>query len=936
VHGWDARKPPAAPSGSPALDGRPPAGREREHEVLRDLAGRLARGDPAHLVVRGPAGIGKSTLWQIAGDLARGAGVQVLEVRPVETELELPFVGLMDLVRATEPNLERLPERSRAVIEAAVSGQATGQAADRFELCVAVHALLTTTARAAPVLLAVDDAQWLDDASRHVLRFALRRLLGAPLGVLDVARPDADPLLPGDPPGALPPLWVGPLAPRALGAMIETRLDRRLSEPVLDRLADRVDGNPLHALELVRALPPDARLAPGEAHEVPETVGVLLAPRIASLTPPARELVLALALAVLPTVRLAERLGGDGLAELVRGGIVVVRGGRVRFSHPLLVEAAADQASPARRREVHRLLATLADDRAARALHRALAAEEPDEAVAAALEGAGGEAHAHGAPEMAAELLEHAARLTPARRAAVRRARLRRAAHHHADAGEGPRARTLLEGVLASTPAGAQRAEVLCELAAIAERTTEAAELAEAAVAEARDDATACAVAHQVAGAAAGIALDLDRWEAHIEAAAELSASAGGPAAASALAELGVIRCIRGQDVQRALWERALQHLGEPSGPERLANPLLRPELNFALQLTWAGAYDEARGVIGSRLVQLHPAAGVATSAAERSWALVLLAELEIRAGRWQEADRLADEALAVAEAARTHNLLGGALHVRALVDAHLGRARSARALAERGLEETAAGGESTLAVQLRAVLGFLALSEEDFAQADEHLAAAGEALHRHGWAEPWLVPAVHDRGEALVGLGRADEAQALAERLLAVAERLSRSAAVACAHRTVALAAAARNASGAALQACDAALAAAGADPFGIARTQLVRGAVLRRAGHRAEAREALDAAERGFRGLGATLWAARARAEAGRFGGRRPAAPGELTASEERIAGLAAQGLTNREIAARLYVTVKTVEAALSSVYRKLGIRSRTELALRRTSPS
>lgn len=308
------------------------------------------------------------------------------------------------------------------------------------------------------------------------------------------------------------------------------------------------------------------------------------------------------------------------------------------------------------------------------------------------------------------------------------------------------------------------------------------------------------------------------------------------------------------------------------------------------------------------------------------------MSELECRLGHWDRAAALATEAVQRSRLAGLGTLRAWALHAQALVQAHAGQGDEARATIAEGLRVARGAGALAQASQLTSTLGFLELSCGDPAAAHAPLGPLAELVGSYGVVEPGVVRFMPDEIEALIGLGQFDAAQRLLSLLEERALALDRVSMRAAAARSRALLTAARGSFDAARAAIAEALAQHERldEPFELGRTLLAQGAIERRGLRRAAARAALTRAREIFDGLGAPLWSERAASELARIPGRGPASP-ELTEAERRVATLAAEGLANKEIAARLYVTVRTVEAHLSKAYAKLGLRSRAQLAAR-----
>jgi len=309
---------------------------------------------------------------------------------------------------------------------------------------------------------------------------------------------------------------------------------------------------------------------------------------------------------------------------------------------------------------------------------------------------------------------------------------------------------------------------------------------------------------------------------------------------------------------------------------------------------------------------------------------LFTASELECRTGNWQRALRLASDALERSRQSGLGTLRIWSLNAQARVQAHIGQVDAARAAAEEGLRIAQANGAIAPLTQLTATLGFLELSLGDPEGADRRLGPLCEVIAQIGIGEPGVVRFMPDEIDALIALGRFDEAESLLaafeERARAVDRISARAAAARC---RALLAAASGDFDAARMSLAEAHAQHARLDePFELGRTLLAEGTIERRANHRAAAREALTKALELFDSLGGALWAERSASELARIPGRAPASA-ELTEAERRVAALVAEGLSNKEIASRLFVTVRTVEAHLSHVYAKLGVRSRAQLA-------
>ena len=882
-------------------------GREAELTAIADL---LAR-PPAAVVIEGEPGIGKTTVWEAGVASADG---RVLSCRAAGTEVQLSFAALGDLLA---PALAELlpalpPPRRRALEVALLLEDPDGPAPERRAVGLAVFDCLRLLAEEGPVLVAVDDAHWLDDETAHALTFALRRLDAEPVMVLAAVRAGEAPAFTAEHTS----IGLGPLDSAALYRLVRDRLGIALPRPLLTRVHETSGGNPFYALELARALGDRPSLDAGERLPLSASLQALLAARLDDLPNETRKALLAAALLAQPTATAIGRR--KALEAAAAAGVITLDGDRVSFGNPLVAAAVEARAEPDERRAMHRELAEVAGDAETRARHRALGATGPDGAVAAELDGAALAALARGAPEAGAELLALAAQLTPAAQAEERRRRLLQAADAYVTAGALAEARAVLDGLLAELGPGEERAAVLLRLGTLADDLAQAQPLLERARREASDD-----------GLLAGIHLALgSAWPLHgIEHALANGRTALRHAERSGddalvvhvLARLAFWMLWAGRSPAKPL-ERALVHGRRPG-----EFPDDSPVFALGLWQLYRGDLDDAREAFQ----------GLADRAADAGddvdWLALRgrLAEVELRAGRWHEALAHADAAYELAEQLGLNVDGGLSAYWKSLVEAHIGNADDARAAAAAGATVAReATEENTLVMSLGAV-GYLDLSLGDDKRALANLRPLLD----------WLMPrqlalATHPLGpyaiEALVGVGELDEANELIDQLRREARRIQSPWALAVAARLRGTALAAAAELDAAAGALESAVARHRDWPFERARTLFELGRVRRRRKEKAAARIALEGAIEVFDALPAAVWAGRGRAELERVGLRRGPSD-ELTATERRVAQLAASGLKNHEVAAQLFVSPKTVEANLARAYRKLGIRSRAELGAR-----
>jgi DNA-binding CsgD family transcriptional regulator len=498
----------------------------------------------------------------------------------------------------------------------------------------------------------------------------------------------------------------------------------------------------------------------------------------------------------------------------------------------------------------------------------------------------------------------------------------------HFECGDTSLARSVLEHAVDLSMAGPARARVLLDLGmgiAEAEGWRGAWAVFEAARGEAGDDLALRALIEQNLGYAWLFRGDLAASERHARAALELAEEAQDPRVmAEAFQAYPFVEFVLGRGVDQELLDRGIALEGHMEG--EFKSHVLRASFVVAQLLKFTDRLDEARRTF-TELLGDAVAHGVTGPIPQ---ILYHLAELECRAGNWDVAMEHARESRAAAQRIDMGALSSEGHFAVGLVEAHLGRADPARLAALEGLRVAETAGETLLLIPNLSVLGFLELSLGEFAEADAYLSRAVELERAMGVREPAYFRIVPDQIEALVALGRLDDAEALLAPFEEAGRNLDRAWVIATGARCRALVLAGRG---------DLPGASAAADeavrehdrlplPFELGRTLLVRGTVERRAKRKREARDTLTKASEVFDGLGAALWVDKSRAELKRIGGRAPASL-DLTPTEDRVAALVAAGSTNQEAADALFVSIHTVEANLKRVYRKLGVRSRTELA-------
>jgi DNA-binding CsgD family transcriptional regulator len=894
-------------------------GREVELASIHAFLDRPAEG-PVAIVLEGEAGIGKSTLWLAAVEAARERGFRVLVSRPAEAERGLTHAGLGDLFEnVLESVLPALPPPRRHALEVALLVEGDPDGFDPRTLGVAVRSALEVLAAEGPVVLAIDDVQWLDPSSTSALAFALRRLDDRSILLLLARRlgeraetPDLERAIPAD---RVERLHVGPLSLGAIHQLLQAHLELKLPRPTLLRVHETSGGNPFYALELARALGAD--VDPTQPLRVPESLDGLVRARVDKLPRATQESLLLAAAAGRPSAELFASLDVTEpvLDRAIAARVIEQTDGTIRFTHPLLASAVYHGVSADERRRAHGRLAVIVADPLDCARHLALSTESPDTEIAVVLEDAAALASTRGAPIAAAELAEHALRLTPPDAHADRHRRALVAARAQRSAGEWTRARSVLADLLAETRAGSVRAEALVLLAEL-ESERRSVPLLEEALREAASRPALQSVIHcRLAWASSKPGFDHARRA--LELADELDDDQ-----------------LRGR--ARAMQAILSWFAGEAEAPEDLparvrdfpsavGGELLVREATLAVVNTLAPApkRDEARALLEREYEEWRE-----RDEPRSSRALWGLAWVEFWAGRW---------ALGAEYAARARDIsVQYGLEMpqdqlpSAVIAVHRGQLDLAREHSERGLgfAHEQFGGHP---VQLMAVLGLVARWSGDPSAAENWFEKADRRASELGWGEPSVRWWTADYAEMLLEDGRIDDAVRIVDVWEADAARVARDWVLAHATRCRGLVAAAEGdvaRAGSLLERAVAQHEEVG-DPFGTARALLGLGIVRRRARKKRDAREAIQAALDGFEQLGAANWVEKARSELGSIGGR--TREEGLTPAERRVAALVAEGRTNREVAAALFVTERTVASHLTHVYAKLGVRSRTELARR-----
>jgi DNA-binding CsgD family transcriptional regulator len=895
-------------------------GRAGEQRMLSGLlAGVGVRG--AALVVRGEPGIGKSALVGEAVRAGACQGMLVLGTSGVQPEAGLAFAGLHQLLRPVLGHLAGLPPRQRAALGAAF-GTADADTAEPFLIGLAALQLLSEAAAKAPVVLVAEDAQWLDRPTAEALAFIARRVESDPVLLLAAIRDGyRSPLLDA----GLPELRLAGLGKQPAQDLLTAR-HPRLAPAARGRVAAQARGNPLALIELPAALASGARVSTAAPGRLPltERLERAFAARAAELDPLVQTLLLLAAAddssAPAQVMKAAGLVAGaeptvEDLVPAIEANLIEAGEQVLRFGHPLVRSAVYQAADVATRHAAHAALAeVLTDDPDRQAWHRAAAAASPDPAVSADLAEAARRARDRGGISTAAAAFERAAALSPdpARRGAL----LLRAAEADRELGRPDLVRHLL------TEAGAQPLSPRDRAYAMA--------LADAIAAEPVGDpvrigALAEAARQVTAGEETGTALALDL----LSAAAFRCywAGLGGPSAAAVLTTADQAGADPGDPLLLQIKACADPHVGRPAVLERLAaaTPPDDPEALYLLGTAscLSGDFHRAHSLLGTCLAPLREQERLRVlthATAVRAWAAIMTSDYQAARAAAEEAGRLATE---------TAQPLWGAANwtAQAALAALNGDQPAVDRLTAR-VEEIMlpVGGAAPLAV-VQYARGLLALGQGRHADAYDELHRIYQpgdpaCNHRN------QLLAIGELAEAAILSGHREHARQLLEHLRPLAGRAPWPRA---ATRYAAALLADNDRAEAAFQ--DVLDRDLPAWPFTRARLHLVYGEWLRRQRRPADSRKHLRAARDAFDALGTAPWSERAGRElraSGETSRRSPGAIDQLTPQERHIIELASDGLSNREIGQRLCLSHRTVESHLYRVFPKLGVTSRSQLAV------
>ncbi len=903
-------------------------GREPDCARIEELLGRARRGRSGTLVIRGEAGLGKTALLDYAAEHAEG--MTVVRAIGVEYEAELQFSGLLELARPLLDHLEELPEQQADALRSAL-GLQDSRPHDRFTICAATLSLLAAAAEANPLLVLVDDAQWLDLATCDALLFAVKRLVADSAAILLAVR-DGDERTFDTP--ALEQLQLRALGPAEAERLLTGDNGRVVAPDVVQQLCAATNGNPLAMLEVADLLSGE-QLAGREALPDPVPAGATLerafAWRAEALGPESRSALVVAAVSLsdgLEAIAAALEsldIGRDALEPAEDAGLLTLNDGRVAFRHPLVRSAVFHGAAPSERRAAHRALAEAlraGDDRERFAWHLAGAAIGQDEEAADALEAAARQAQERSSYAAASAALERAADLTADEDARPRR--LFAAADAALRAGRMDDALGLLADPVSQDRDPRLRAASLRlqgRIEYLAGRPSAAgALLVEASnLLEHIDLPLAVEVCTEACSAQLGVA-DAEGVLAAAERATELvSGLPHGDLHELVSLTRGWVLCYVGRSAE------GLPLLREAVSTAAALDPLGLMRISGALE--WLDRSHDA---------YRHACRDV--SQARANGAIGLLPYLlyqqswhATRAGLLSEAYAVASEAHSLSGELelwlpRTQSLL-----VLAAVTGRRGAEKECLAYAEEVRGPVDEAGLVGYKLWLRQSLGLLALGLSDLDGAARELEAAARALEELGIHSRGIVP----RAELAEVYARSGQAEQATAALAAFEQSFEPQSPVGLATASRARGLLAGDDEFEARFEEAFALHEGSDDRWALARTQLSFGERLRRAGRRVDAREQLRLALETFESQGAETWAERVRSELRASGEtlrrRKSWEQEQLTPQELQIALHVARGMTNREVGAALFLSHKTIEFHLGRIYRKLKMHSRAELIRR-----
>ncbi len=860
---------------------------------------------PRSLIVAGEPGIGKTTVWSYGVHRADAAGFEVLVTRPAEEDLPTPGFGLRDFfdnrVGGSEPPSVEL-----------LAGHL--DPAERARLFLR---LLRVSAAERPVLLAIDDLQWLDTVTRRSIRFALRRLDGYPVAVLATTRtwsPTTPELPLRHASLEADVLHIEPMTVMELHQMLAHR-STYLTRPELERLHEVSGGNPLFAVELSRQWHRGERLA------VRATSVKLLAARAEELPSEARRMLNLVAVGgAVPLVALADQ--GTAHALAVLGGpiaplVEVDDGFIVRCAHPLIAAAVRASLNPLELQELHAQLLHHATDPVERALHLAKSATETDQDVAQELEAAAATAGQRGSAAVAAELAAHSRRLTPADLVGAAGIRALAELTYRAGAGQITQAIDLADQLLTELQPGPLHSQVVGQRVLLDVLGAEA--FLRHAIADVRDDEQR-----------RGVLLDLLGWhltffKGRLTEALSCSRQAldiarrtqDTAAIARAAATLSSTSLLTGH--------RLPELRAEALPAEKPGSTLLRvsPEVFWARQRLWDG------DVAGARTGFERTAAAAAAMGSEfqRPYRLCDLATLELATGDLDTAHRLVVEGLEAADEAANEHVTAWLAHSTGLIAALRGDSEEAMWAVERLDAWAAKACDPVRTVGAHHIRGVLAHTLADPPASLQHLLAALAILDELGYRHPGFLPVLPATIDAATTMGRLDTCVELVATLERQAHTLDSplvNAMLAMGHGQLHLLTGDLDLAGTELRSARSRF-----DELGYRidalRARYYSALTQLRTGQRASARHDLERCQAGFAQRGLHGWTALTEDALRRVLGSLGT---DLTRTEDTIAAKVRLGLRNKEIAAEMFISESTVEAHLTRIYRKLGVRGRNDL--------
>jgi len=893
-------------------------------ELLARAQSELAAG--RSVLLWGPAGIGKSTVLDALSAPAVGAAdTLVLRAAAAEAEADLPYLALVDLFDGVldAPRPPVLPAHLRAALDGALLRSAVpATPQDQLAVRLAVLELLRGLAAERPVLLILDDTQWIDEPSAGVLRFVARRLDTVPVQVISAER-----VAQGDSPARVDlcpqpcaELQVPPLTQSDVSDVLRYRFGAGVPRHRLQRVYTASGGNPMFAVELGRALQERGEVSPTSPLPVPDRLRGLLAERLARLSSAGRPPLLIAAAAARPSRDLIERCGADpdGLADAIEAGVVTAAlDGAVRFTHPLLREMVYADARTEELRWAHGRLAQVVADPVERARHLAAASSAPDEALAQTLADAAATARLRGAPDAAADLAALAAERTPRDTPGVAAARRLSAAQYAYHAGAEEEAHRYASAALRDAADRHTRVNArLLLIDLVGQDQSGIGPLLDAAYADALDEPELLANVRLYRAQKAWYDADSEAAMAELKRAAESAEQCG--------------------DAERLVevlsWQGTI--LGGPAGDELairagdmahdlpLSVEMVDARYMAALRQMFAGEITDAE----RRIIALRDAVESTGTMRELMRVLLYTANILARAGRCADAVLAGHACLRLfLDVAPTP---GPALIATATAEMYGGSLTAAGEYAERALAASLAAGDEDWLRGAYAIVGQVHQMRGDAAAAVEMMRQCYELEQRLSRTDPSVLLWHADFVEALVATGARDEAAEVLADVRARAHRMERRVVLLGLDRAEAALIAANGEARDGVAALRAALSACTEHPYPLelARAWHALGVLERRAHRRAAARTALSEAVRRYEAIGAAPWLAIAEAELLRLDGARAAG---LSDTERRIVELVRVGALDREIARSLFLSIKAVEANLTRLYRRLGVRNRAQLA-------